>query len=406
MNNNICIYFESYLTGGLDTFAIELINNWPKGDNITLFCNKSHGGASLFKSKIKNENCNIIIHNMPMLNDVYKKFFGWNKLKLLRKLFKLGIYYFLIPYYIIFSFNTLNLRKYNKLISINGGYPACLSSRCVNISWFLHTGKKAIHNFHNFAIKSSFPLFLADYFVDILLKKSVSYFISVSNICSESLRNRKIFKNLKNIKHVYNGIDDKIVVPSFDIYKKLNISKNNKLFIMLATYEKRKGHSFIMDVINRVKQTYPNIHLIFLGYGNSEDISELKMEAVKKNLGNNISFLAYQENAMEFLAQADYVLIGSQDFESFGLTAIEAMKYKKIVFSTNQGGLKEVIENGHGGFVFEKNDVEAMSTKILYIINEATTKEIEEIKENGIRRISDKFNVKQMVSKYQSFLNA
>lgn len=49
--NKICIYFESYLVGGLDTFTYQLINNWDKRDQLVLLCNKSHSGAKFFKDK-------------------------------------------------------------------------------------------------------------------------------------------------------------------------------------------------------------------------------------------------------------------------------------------------------------------------------------------------------------------
>ena len=45
-------------------------------------------------------------------------------------------------------------------------------------------------------------------------------------------------------------------------------------------------------------------------------------------LDDYVSLLDFQSNAMEYLVQSDILLIGSQSFESFGLTAIEAMKYK------------------------------------------------------------------------------
>ena len=37
---HICLYFESYYVGGLDTFATQLINNLPyENYEITLLCN-------------------------------------------------------------------------------------------------------------------------------------------------------------------------------------------------------------------------------------------------------------------------------------------------------------------------------------------------------------------------------
>ena len=123
-------------------------------------------------------------------------------------------YLFFIPYYILAACKRLKINKYDSLISINGGYPACVSSRCINISWYLWTRKRSIHNFHNFAVKSSLFTKPFDNFLDRLLNKSVSYFVSVSKSCAESLRIRNNFKNNTNITYIYNGIGDDTVTPT------------------------------------------------------------------------------------------------------------------------------------------------------------------------------------------------
>ena len=51
---NICILTENYYRGGLDTFIINLINNWPnQNDEFTIICNKSHPGLNDIKKRVK-----------------------------------------------------------------------------------------------------------------------------------------------------------------------------------------------------------------------------------------------------------------------------------------------------------------------------------------------------------------
>ena len=50
----ICLLTENYYRGGLDTFIINLINDWPdKLDNFTIVCNKSHPGLTDIENRVK-----------------------------------------------------------------------------------------------------------------------------------------------------------------------------------------------------------------------------------------------------------------------------------------------------------------------------------------------------------------
>ena len=66
----------------------------------------------------------------------------------------------------------------------------------------------------------------------------------------------------------------------------------------------------------------------------------------------NIHLLGFVPGGPALIEQADLVVISSQAFESFGLTAVEAMIRGVPVVATRVGGLPEVVgEAGEGGYV-------------------------------------------------------
>ena len=70
---------------------------------------------------------------------------------------------------------------------------------------------------------------------------------------------------------------------------------------------------------------------------------------------------------------ADIVVIPSQEHESFGLTAVEAMSYAVPIVSTNVGGLPETIgENGYCGFRTDKENMSGFSKNIICLIKDMT----------------------------------
>jgi glycosyltransferase involved in cell wall biosynthesis len=109
------------------------------------------------------------------------------------------------------------------------------------------------------------------------------------------------------------------------------------------------------------------------------------------------------ENAGFMLSEADIIVIPSQEFESFGLTAIEAMLNEVPVISTDAGGLPETIgENGECGFYCSRKKPEEFSEKISYLI-ENKDKSIE-IGRNGKIRANKLFNAQRMAKKYHDLL--
>ena len=60
---NVVFYMENNHAGGMDTFLINLINNWDSFDKVIIVCNKNHPGLSILKSKIKG-NINFIDYDI------------------------------------------------------------------------------------------------------------------------------------------------------------------------------------------------------------------------------------------------------------------------------------------------------------------------------------------------------
>jgi len=395
----LCFYLESYYVGGLDTFTIDLLNNWPdKNDELFLLCNKSHTALDLYRERLLGSNIKLVSHRLPMVpdkQDQLKQIIGPS---FMYKIFSVALEYTLFIYYVFFAFRILNLKKYDKLMIINGGYPAASSCRAISISWGRNTGGKSIHNFHNYSVKPKRIVTQLENFIDRLVCKYTSSFVSVSKSCAVSIRNRPSITSFDNIRYIYNGINDQIAVPKTSIKNELGIDEKAEICLMLATYEKRKGHDFLFKVFKQVTKASPNAILICCGYGIDSELLSMKELVIELGLEKKIFVLGFRHDAMELLAQSDLLLIASQSFESFGLTAVEAMKYKKPIISTNIGGLSEVIRKNEGGYLFEATDINGYANKAIELLQNASLRS--EQGELGYRRYCDNFRVKRVALEY------
>ena len=160
--------------------------------------------------------------------------------------------------------------------------------------------------FHNFALKSN-KFFLLNFYknyVDKKISKSVQGFVSVSIACSKSILKRKNLKNVK-ILTIYNGHLNLKSKKKINIKKKFNLPKNSKILLMLAEYDLRKGHEFIINVMEKIIKKNKNIFLFIYGYGEKNLIEKLiKVSSAKKNIFLN----NYNENNIGLINGCDILV--------------------------------------------------------------------------------------------------
>ncbi len=398
---HIIFFMQNNHAGGMDSFLINTINNWPsQKDKFTFICNKNHSGLSIIKSRIKKK-INYFEHNLIISSEISEKYLFFFSYKIRRFIHPI-IKIIMTPFHLASLRNIFLKYKADRLLVINGAYPGGETCRLANIAWYQVNKQLSIHNIRNFAIKPRSLFSFYENYLDKLLIRSTKSFIGVSRCCSESLRVRKNFKNIKNIKYIYNGV----LIPKrnteikhhFDIRKNLNI-ENQKICLMLGTYEKRKGHEFLFNVFEKVHKKIPDLNLVICGDSKKEDRKYVEMIKSKYASRSKIHLLDYVNEGNILMNQADILVISSQEWESFGWTAIEGMARKIPVVSTNSGGLKEVIgANGVSGFSHDINDINGYAHSIIKILTDKKIKN--KIIDNALKRVKNLFNQDDMINRY------
>ena len=400
----VIIFIENNQHGGLDTFCTSLVNYWPNdNDSFIIICNSSHPGAKSLQNRIS-KNCKFLFHNIPLSWEYSKKIFFFIPDSISR-FFQplLRIIFFPIQAKLIRNIFLRNLA--DELIVVNGGYPGGETCRIANIVWTSIGRKPGIHNYHNFAVTPRFGVGWYENWLDRKVKKSTKLFVSVSRACSDSLHQRKTFETLENNRYVYNGVQIFDKLPShtmFDLRKKLKIG-DSSLCLMLGNYETRKGHKFIFDVFNEVLKELPDVHLVTCGGGTNNEIS--KVNALKNKIlpSGQVHILGFIPDGASLISQSDLLLIGSQEFESFGLTALEAMVRAVPVISTDIGGLPEVIGVDEScGYIIDHKDKIKYSKKVIETLKDKQLRI--SLGSSGKKRAAELFNVTEMSQKYYEFL--
>lgn len=380
----ICIFTENHLKGGVDTFLSNLINAWPEEhDKFTVVCNAGHPGLDTIFKKVKRD------FKLKKYYRFYISIFaagqdkwGIGKLFPVRAFYVLSYrllqYFFLFPWYVLSLSIYFRKNDFDRLIVVNGGYPASLICRGALVGWrFADKSSLGILNFHSSPPKKPSGIKFLENRIDLLVAKSTSSIITVSEDCMQSLVARPKLEAQKNRYVIPNGIEDPLInALKFPVLKK-RASKSCNYLLMIGSYEPRKGHLYLLKAFNIVIKSFPELKLKIYGYGSIEQKLIIRNEIERLGLANSVEINDFADDVIPLILNSEMVVVPSQEYESFNFTIIEAMSCATPVVVTDVGGMPEVIGTSNAGFICRKNDHEDFAHAILRILeNENLRKEM------------------------------
>lgn len=137
---------------------------------------------------------------------------------------------------------------------------------------------------------------------------------------------------------------------------------------------RRKGGEVILEAVKQLLQEGFSVKLSLLGDGKYRRIYEQQY-----NVFDNIDFLGYQQNPLEFISHADLLVVPSFA-DSCPNVILEGLFLQIPVIGSNKGGIPEILK--YPELLFEP-DVLSLKSKIEKII---TGKQLENIRQKCIER--------------------
>ena len=405
---NICFFTENYYKGGLDTFLVNLFNSWPEpGDDLFLLCNASHPGLETISTKASKA-INIVPYKY-LFTSRLSQGHGSSKLShflLVRAFFvlleRILQYPVLFPWYVLTLSLYFRRSNFDRLMVVNGGYPASLLCRAAVIAWALSGKKsKAVLNFHNSLIETPWYFRPPEHLIDLALIHACSHIVSVSANCLSSLHGRRVFAGCAKLAYIYNGIADPLAVFGNAVGPAAS-EPGERYCLMLATYEERKGHAFLMEAFKDVVKAFPSVQLRIYGHGKPKEQKRVSDLVKRLALDDNVLLYDFASNTAALIAHATLLVVPSQSFESFGLTIVEAMAIGTPVVTTDVGGIPEVLADSSAGYVCAKNDPAAFAAAMKRILGAPAL--AAELGKSGRKTYERRFTAARMAEQYRSIL--
>ena len=316
----------------------------------------------------------------------------------------------LIPVYRLLRKKKFDLsvsRKINQLIdAIDPHVVMCINT----YSFFLTRLGQLFKQKQKFILSphSTIPFSRYNYFQNLIYFRVLHPTDYILYLCEA----QKLFlKNTYGLsKHhsnvVYNGIDTNYFNPDLPneiTEKKLRtaygILDNDKVIIQVARLQKEKCHAdaiLALALLNQEREK-AGVHLIIVGSGNSDYLSNLESIVKKEMLGKYVHFVGNQSDVRPFLKIADLFTLTSES-ETFSIAALEAMSFGLPVVITDVGGAKEMVVSGLNGALVKPHNILELAKAWRNTLD--MNLDSREIRDHVIK----KFSIQHMVDRYVDLL--
>ena len=179
-------------------------------------------------------------------------------------------------------------------------------------------------------------------------------------------------------------------------------SENDFILLYIAEFIPRKNHGYLLSRLPLLHEAIPELKIVFAGTG--ETLEECINTVLNYEHPIIVSFLGYRHDVDALCQIADiHVSISKQ--EGQGLNNIEAMASGLPVVCSKIRGHTDVVTEGRNGFLFDLDDGDALTDRIITLYNSPALREtIAAYNAEDARRFSLDKAVGKMANIYQQFM--
>lgn len=150
--------------------------------------------------------------------------------------------------------------------------------------------------------------------------------------------------------------------------EELKLAQNDIVVGCVAVMRAKKGHRSLIDAMEPLIRSRPNLHLVFVG-GGSPTFEEVQAYVAEKNLGKRVHLLGRRDDVPNLLAGFDLFALATEQ-EASGTVFVEAAAAGLAVVGTDVDGVPEMMENGVTGLLVPLHDPAALTEALRRLIDD------------------------------------
>ncbi len=209
-------------------------------------------------------------------------------------------------------------------------------------------------------------------------------------------------KGFQHLQIWQRGVDTTIFHPYYsaeEIRKKYNIKER-----YILSYVGRLAPEKNVELLPQIAKQLPselqdNIHWLIIGDGPSKN-------SLKNDWHQNVTYTGFlPQNDVAKIVSASDIFVFPSESETFGNVVLEALATGTPVVAANEGGVKNIVQEGFTGKLCDSNHIDSFIDAINSILNDEDWRY--QLKQNAVRyaqkqRWEDRFE--ELLSTYQFIL--
>ena len=212
--------------------------------------------------------------------------------------------------------------------------------------------------------------------------------------------------NKEKIVVINPGVDpaEELDKKSLDKVESLLKVKSQRL-ITVSRFDKRKNHEKIIMALRNLKQIYPDIVYICVGYGDEEE--NIKKLVKELDLEGQVMFFKDVSNELKnaLVAKSNIFVMPSiiykKSVEGFGIAYVEAAQYGIPSLGGKDGGAADAIEHEKTGLICDGNNLDDIYSSINTMLENKKYLEYGKAAKDNV----SKFYWSNIIEEYKKILN-
>ena len=232
-----------------------------------------------------------------------------------------------------------------------------------------------------------------------LINRPLTKVISVSNYGYRCMTTADLLPQ-NRFEMIYNGVDLSRVSSdprrAIEFRRRHSIPVDRAIVVQVSWIIPEKGIADLLETARLVIARNPNVQFVIVGEGAYRE--QYTREAATMGLGDHVTWTGMSRDPFGegVFDAADVVCQMSRWEEVFGWMIAEAMAHGKPVVATRVGGIPELIADGVTGYLVDRGDAEAASTRVLESLSDPKLRAA--MGQAARETVSDKFDLRKNVA--------
>ncbi|MHB1605955.1 MAG: glycosyltransferase [Leptospirales bacterium] len=270
--------------------------------------------------------------------------------------------------------------------------PTVLAPQSIRASWICHKAAKdlpivrvtTVHNIHRT---------INALWAGVILNRASHLVIFESD--HEHRRITRLGLSKKKTLVIPSGIDTETFFRTDESTHRLRteipgLEAGDVVFGCVARLAVEKSHKDLLAAFAILRKTYPRSHLVLVGDGPLRP--DLEAQSNMLGISSHVHFVGQRSNIRDYLNLFD-VFVLSSIRESLPRAAREAMACGLPVIATKVGASREVVRDGHNGFLVPPCNVDQLARAMMHLMFEPDLRRI--MGERSLSMIADRFSLKR-----------